>query len=110
MDDEEVEKAEVDNSNLIELVNSQENVQVTGRVRGILKKLPKTYGGSILREQDMLPATKEKLELFFSSCCITDDKKPEYRVFSPYKIEMPQAIMRLRSPEVLESKRIIVRF
>lgn len=46
--------------NLIELVNSQESKQVTGKVRGVLKKLNKTYGGSIIKKEDMLPSTVDK--------------------------------------------------
>ena len=61
--------------NLIDLVNSEEKLQVTGKIRGVLKKLSKTYGGSVLRESDMLPSTKAKLELFFKNCAISDDKR-----------------------------------
>ena len=46
--------------NLIELVNSQESKQVTGKVRGVLKKLNKTYGGSIIKKEDMLQSTVDK--------------------------------------------------
>lgn len=47
------EEAEDKIVNLIELVNAQETKQVTGKVRGILKKLNKTYGGSIIKRADM---------------------------------------------------------
>ena len=71
---------------------------MTGKVRGVLKKLSKTYGGSVLKESDMLPSTKEKLELFFKNCAIADEKRQFYRVFVPYNNQLPQAIMRVRDP------------
>ena len=84
--------------NLIELVNSEEKLQVTGKVRGVLKKLSKTYGGSVLKESDMLPSTKAKLEMFFKNCAIVEEKRQYYRVFVPYNNMMPQGIMRVRDP------------
>lgn len=44
--------------NLIELVNNEQSLQVTGKIRGVLKKLNKTYGGSVLRLDEMVPTTK----------------------------------------------------
>lgn len=58
-------KSVEDNKNLIEMVNTADGMQVTCRVKGILKRLNKTYGGSVLRLHDMLESTKVKLELFF---------------------------------------------
>ena len=57
--------------NLIELVNAQESKQVTGKVRGILKKLNKTYGGSIIKKADMLPSTLQKYNQFLENHNIT---------------------------------------
>lgn len=37
---------------------------MTARVVGVIKKLPKTYGGSILSHDMMLEATREKLAAF----------------------------------------------
>lgn len=44
---------------------------MTGRVRGVLKKLNKTYGGSIIKKADMLPATLEKYTQFLENHNIT---------------------------------------
>lgn len=96
--------------NLVELVNNEQSLQVTGKIRGVLKKLNKTYGGSVLRLDEMTTATKAKLELFFENCAISADKRNNYRVFVPYNMQLPQAIMRIRDPSALERKRIIVRF
>lgn len=96
--------------NLIELVNNEETLQVTGKIRGVLKKLNKTYGGSVLQLTDMVAATKAKLETFFENCAIAADKRDSYRVFVPYNTQLPQAIMRIRDPSALERKRIIIRF
>ena len=70
--------------NLIELVNNEQSLQVTGKIRGVLKKLNKTYGGSVLRREDMVDTTKAKLEMFFENCAIAADKRDNYRVFVPY--------------------------
>ena len=96
--------------NLIDLVNNEQTLQVTGRIRGVLKKLNKTYGGSVLQLCDMLPSTKAKLEKFFENCAIAAEKRNNYRVFVPYNTQVPQAIMRMRDPSALEKKRIIIRF
>ncbi len=44
-------------TNIMEQVNMSQN-QATARVVGIIKKLPKTYGGSILTPDMMLETTK----------------------------------------------------
>jgi len=106
-DDEQEDKA----VNLIELVNSQESKQVTGKVRGVLKKLNKTYGGSIIKKADMLPSTLEKYNQFLENHNITEQGLiDQYRVFVPYNVQLPQSVMRVQNPQALEQKRIIVRF
>lgn len=37
---------------------------MTGLVRGVLKKLNKTYGGSIIENKDMKAETREKFAVF----------------------------------------------
>jgi hypothetical protein len=45
-------------------INNEKVKRVTGKVKGILKKMNKTYGGSILNLKDMTLSTKNKFELF----------------------------------------------
>ena len=52
----EEEDAAPESTNLMEQINMSQN-QVTARVVGIIKKLPKTYGGSILTADMMLDTT-----------------------------------------------------
>ena len=49
-EDEDEEEEEEEKVNLMERINqAQKSMTVTAKVRGILKKLNKTYGGSILK-------------------------------------------------------------
>jgi exoribonuclease R len=50
--------------NIVELINSQNRRRVTATVVGILKPMNKTYGGSIVKESQMVEETKRKFELF----------------------------------------------
>jgi len=50
---------------LIDKVNREPVKRATARVVGIIKKFEKTYGGSILREEDMTEKTKNNLALYF---------------------------------------------
>lgn len=47
---------EVVQTPLMQQIN-QTRSKVTGKVVGVIKKLPKTYGGSLLNLDQMLPAT-----------------------------------------------------
>lgn len=64
MDKEEQDKLEAENRTLMEKINNEKERRVTAKVKGILKKMNKTYGGSILRMKDMTKETKQKFELF----------------------------------------------
>ena len=76
-------------TNLMEQINMSQN-QATARVVGIIKKLPKTYGGSILTPDMMLEATKRKLLAFQTAYGITEeDIRLHYRVFVPYNSQLP---------------------
>jgi hypothetical protein len=44
----------------METINATRS-QVTGKVVGVIKKMVKTYGGSLLQHDQMLDTTKEKL-------------------------------------------------
>jgi len=69
---------------------NQTKHRVTGKVVGVIKKMPKTYGGSILNLDQMMPKTKAKLEQFAQMNKI--DKKTlemHYRVYVPYNNQMP---------------------
>jgi hypothetical protein len=54
-------------------INSEKERRVTAKVRGIVKPMNKTYGGSILKRQDMLEATRRKFELFLSNLNVPED-------------------------------------
>lgn len=76
----------------------------------MLKKLNKTYGGSIIKKEDMLPSTVEKYNQFLENHNIEGKELvDQYRVFVPYNVQLPQSIMRVQNAEALEQKRIIVR-
>ena len=46
----------------MEKINQEKEKRVTAKVKGVLKRMNKTYGGSILAPRDMTTATKEKFE------------------------------------------------
>lgn len=52
-----------ENNPIMKQIN-ESKLKVTGRVIGIIKKFSKTYGGSILSKEQMLPQTKVKLSLY----------------------------------------------
>jgi hypothetical protein len=83
---------EVENSNLMKQINTAaaQNTRVTARVIGVLKKLTKTYGGSILTADQMLKKTQAKVELYCAKLNLTLDQfAAHYRVFVPYNNQMP---------------------
>ena len=43
-------------------INKEKEKKVTGKVRGVMKRMNKTYGGSILRREQMTSSTIEKFE------------------------------------------------
>lgn len=107
--DEEEEKLESENTTLMERINREKERRVTAKVRGILKKMNKTYGGSILNPKDMKAETKTKFELLCSNLNISKSEQRQYRVFVPYNVQIPQAIIKSTKPEALENLRFIVR-
>lgn len=69
---------------LMQQIN-ETKLKVTGRVVGVIKKFPKTYGGSILNPDQMTEKTKSKLASFAKANKITEsDLNQFYRVFVPY--------------------------
>ena len=48
----------------MEKINKEKEKRVTAKVKGVLKRMNKTYGGSILALKDMTLSTKEKFESF----------------------------------------------
>ena len=62
---------------------------MTGLVRGVLKKLNKTYGGSIIENKDMKAETREKFAVFCKNLKIPLNQQEKYKVFVPYNIQMP---------------------
>ena len=95
--------------NLINKINNEKDRRVTAKVRGVLKKMNKTYGGSILNFKDMTDPTKNKFKLFCQNLQIKKEEERFYRVFVPFNIQLPQAIVKSAKPEVLENVRFIVR-
>ena len=64
---------------------NETKLKVTAKVIGIIKKFSKTYGGSILSKEQMLPQTKEKLKGFALANQVSEqDLEKYYRVFVPY--------------------------
>ena len=86
------------------------NSQVTAKVIGVIKKMVKTYGGSILSYDQMLDTTKKKLAAFQKAFKLSDeDLSSHYRVFVPYNAQLPQVLVKSNRPEALENKRLIIR-
>ena len=67
--DEEGEEAKTKIS-LMQTINESKH-QVTGRVVGVVKKMVKTYGGSLLNIKDMMPQTKRKFDAFAKAFGLT---------------------------------------
>ena len=88
------DEMEPENTNLIERINSETKMQVTGKVRGVLKKMNKTYGGSIINKKDMLASTLNKFKLYCQNHNISQSEEEKFRVFVPYNIQMPQCIVK----------------
>ena len=97
------------NQNVIEMIN-ETTKQVVGRVKGVLKKLNKTYGGSIIEKKDMLVSTLNKFKVYCENHKIPSDQQDFYRVFVPYNNQMPHAILKTVNPAALSNKRMIIRF
>lgn len=94
---------------LMQQIN-ETKLKVTGQVVGVIKKFSKTYGGSILSLDQMLPETKTKLNDFARVQKLSEsDIVQHYRVFIPYNTQLPQVLMRAKNPESLENKRLIIR-
>ena len=71
-DDARSEGDEPASTNLVDQINGETRRQATATVRGVLKKLNKTYGGSIIKKEDMLPSTLEKFNQFCENHGILD--------------------------------------
>lgn len=70
----------------------------------------KTYGGSLLTIEDMMPATKKKFDAFAKAFGLTQEVLyRHYRVFVPYNNQVPQVLVKSNQPAALEHKRLIVR-
>jgi hypothetical protein len=82
LDEDEEENKE--KANLIQKCNQEQVKRVTARVRGVLKVMNKTYGGSILSEKDFIPSTKAKYDEFIKNMGIDKSKASQYRVFVPF--------------------------
>jgi hypothetical protein len=85
--------------------------QVTGRVVGVVKKMVKTYGGSLLCIDDMMPNTRKKYDAFAKAFGLSQENLlKHYRVFVPYNNQVPQVLVKSKQPAAaLEHKRLIVR-
>ena len=53
--------------NMMHKINAETERRVTAKVLGVIKTMNKTYGGSILSLQDMIPSTQQKLDLFLKN-------------------------------------------
>jgi exosome complex exonuclease DIS3/RRP44 len=80
------EEPEAITKNLMVRINEETQRRVTGVVKGVLKKMNKTYGGSLVQKKDMRPATLEKFKLFCSNNDVSEKDQNQYRVFVPYNI------------------------
>ncbi|CDW74058.1 exosome complex exonuclease rrp44 [Stylonychia lemnae] len=111
--DEDLRRAEEETKarqNIIDKINNEKVKRVTAKVMGVLKKMNKTYGGSIIKPQDQAPQTRKKFEQFIKNNRIDRKDIEKYRVFVPYNNQLPQALIKSVKPEALENKRLIVRY
>lgn len=89
---------------------NQSKQRVTGKVIGVIKKMNKTYGGSILNLDQMMPKTKEKYDQFAQINKVdAQTMENHYRVYVPYNNQMPQVLVKSKAPAALANKRLIIR-
>jgi hypothetical protein len=89
---------------------NETKLKVTACVVGVIKKFSKTYGGSILNLDQMLPATMQKLKEFAKANNVSDQEvEKHYRVFVAYNNQLPQILVKTAAPEALANKRLIIR-
>ena len=89
---------------------NESKLKVTGRVIGIIKKFSKTYGGSIIGIDQMLPQTKDKFFGFAKVNNVSErDLMQFYRVFVPYNNQLPQVLVKTNAPDAISNKRLIIR-
>ena len=48
-------------------INGQKDKRVTAMIRGVIKPMNKTYGGSILKQADMSAKTRIKFDTFITN-------------------------------------------
>ena len=72
--------------NILEKINEEKERRVTARVKGVLKKMNKTYGGSIINESEMTEQTGAKFRIFLKNMKIEQSKAKNYRIFVPFNI------------------------
>ena len=54
-------------------INNEKEKKVTAKVKGIIKKMNKTYGGSILKAEDHTSATRDKFQVFLNNMGVNKD-------------------------------------
>lgn len=67
-------------------INSEKERRVTAKIRGIIKPMNKTYGGSILSMQDQSKDTRKKFMVFVKNLGVPQDQIDQYRVFVPFNL------------------------
>ncbi len=96
--------------NIMQKINEEKIKRATAKVVGVLKKMNKTYGGSVISMKDMTKQTKTKFEDFIKNLNIDRANAEKYRVFVPFNMQLPQAIIKSQIPEAFEKKRLILRY
>lgn len=74
---------------LMQKINGEKLRRVTAIVRGVIKPMNKTYGGSILQAREQSQQTREKFEFFLKNLRVPKEEAGLYRVFVPYNIQLP---------------------
>lgn len=94
---------------IVEKVNAEKKKKVTAKVRGIVKTMSKTYGGSLLDPVEMTTSTKQKVESVFDNYGLSAAQARNYRLFVPFNVQLPFVLVKSNNIKALEGKRIIVR-
>ncbi len=74
---------------LMQKINNQKDRRVTATIKGVVKPMNKTYGGSILQAKEQSSATREKFEFFLKNLGVPKSEFDLFRVFVPYNIQLP---------------------
>jgi exosome complex exonuclease DIS3/RRP44 len=95
---------------LVQRINSVASThKVTAQVKGVLKSLHKSYGGSIVPREKLNKKSLEQLEVFFANFKVPKKEQEEFQVFVAFNEQIPHMLIRSKNPLSLLKTRFIAR-